>query len=387
MSGKIKVAVIGGGGQTGPYILEHFRNEPSFEVTAVCRNEVTAGSLKMAGHRVVCFSTSDLEATQKALADTDVVVNLASASGSPGRARAQNEATVRALLSLTNTERLITFSSVAVYGSCVDASRSTFERPRPDEPYGKDKLELERTIEKLAKTSRVKATVLRLGHVYGPEQWVSRLALLIAKMPQKGLPFDGRLPSNAIYVGNLAKSLRSMIKDGSHVGTFNMIDSPTTTWRQVFDWNTSAAGLPPVPAMSDEDSEKLRQHYRALAATGHLMRFGKEMTAWARSLPSSMVQACPAVKDIGQIVLARSRTERLERFVQKWYSSSFAPSASDFPGYSIPKIGKLLSDGIPGPNAASASSIGREDSARLFSWYSTMNDPDYIERAAAGARV
>src|SRR4029079_9284916 len=108
------------------------------------------------------------------LQGADVVVNAAREIDRPKRARMRNEALVGSIVRHARAALVVHFSTVAVYGSCVDAAFSTFERPHADGTYGREKLRLERFAIAAARTAGQPLDIVRLGHVYGPGQGISR---------------------------------------------------------------------------------------------------------------------------------------------------------------------------------------------------------------------
>src|SRR5207244_6874113 len=134
-------------------------------------------------------------------------------SGMPAHARAANEALIAAIAATAGRRRIIHFSSVAVYGTCIQQGRNTFARPRPDSVYGVDKLRVEADLCRRVRRSAHSAAVLRMGHVYGAGQWLSRFVLAALHEPDRRLPFAGRLPANAIHVENVAAAIIQLLTD------------------------------------------------------------------------------------------------------------------------------------------------------------------------------
>src|ERR1051326_8290351 len=264
----IRVAIVGAGGQVGPKLLAYLADDPGMQVRGICRNEVTAGPLRIEGFDIRCGSVGDIETAQRLLGDCEVILNCAAASGTTTalQAREQDQAILRSLCSLPGKKRLVHFSSVGVYGTCLDARRNRFENPRPDWSYGREKLRLERFLAHHSRGTGHEIVVLRMGHVYGAGQWVSRQVLETARDPRRRLPFDGQRASNAVHVHNVAAAIRTLIVDWARPGTYNLCDSPPATWRQVFDWNTNAVGMTPVPGMDPDESARWLAYYRRVTA-------------------------------------------------------------------------------------------------------------------------
>jgi nucleoside-diphosphate-sugar epimerase len=371
----IQVAIVGAGGAVGSKLLAYLGGDTASCLRGVCRNEVTAGPLRIAGFDVRCGDVTDVQAAQELLGDCDLVVNCAAASGNPGQARAQDEALLRALSGLPGKRRFIHFSSVGVYGTCVTAGRNTFERPSPDWPYGRDKLHLERYLTRRMVSSAHECIILRMGHVYGAGLWLSRAILEMMEEPEFRLPFDGRLPSNAIHVRNVAAAVRTLIRKWAEPGLYNLFDAPVRTWREVFDWNSAAVHSLPVTGLEADPSERSASYFRRCAASPLGRRLASEAMAWAGSLPGSLVSACPSVKDLGARLLVSLRSAPFARRVQFAYSGIMA---RDDPRPNVPVRPWLVSDGAPGRQLSYSGELGPEDAEALARWYFRYRNPDSL---------
>lgn len=256
-----RVAVTGAGGRVGSALVASLARAGECEVVAIVRNEFAAKLLGAAGAEVRVGSVTDPALSRKALAGCDAVVNCALARGWPATARRQNEAIVRNIAEAPGVRRVVHFSTVAVYGMCVDPGLSTFERPRPDSSYGIDKLCLERLALRLFSARGIRHYIVRLGHVYGPSQWVSRDVLQRLRDPDFALPFGGANPSNAVCIEAVATAVRRLLGSDQPSGIANLVDSPQSTWRTIFDLHAELLGTAPVASMSDGDSLALRNRF------------------------------------------------------------------------------------------------------------------------------
>ncbi len=373
----ITVGIVGAGGQVGPALLSSLADGPHLRVFGVCRNEISAGPLRAEGHDVRCGSVTDPATATELLGDVDVIVNCSATSGTPAAKSVAERGMLSALAGLPGGKRLIHFSSVAVYGSCIDARRNLFERPHPDQPYGRHKLDLEHHLWRCLRAGAHEAVILRLGHVYGAGQWLSRFALDAARDPRFRLPFDGRLPSNAVHAANVSAAIRKLILDWPRPGTYNLLDAPATSWREVFDWNTNAVGAGRVPAMSEDESGRVAAHHRRQAAIPLRARLASEIAAWVRTLPGSFMAACPAVKTLGILALATSRLERLERQLLKGYKRRAARAGGA--AAPLPALESwLLSDGAPGEQLAYHGDIPPGAATAVAAWHRRYAEPDAI---------
>ncbi|MBV9950193.1 MAG: NAD(P)-dependent oxidoreductase [Myxococcales bacterium] len=368
---NLRVAIVGAGGNIGRTLLERLRADESLRVRGICRNELTAAPLRLAGFDVRCGDVSDARQATALVGDCDVVVNCASAAALPGTARREERAVVRGLLGVKGPRRLLHFSSVAAYGTCI-TERNTFERPRPDHPFGRDKLDLERFLARHAPADR-QVVVLRMGHVYGAEQWVSRFVL-----DQLGtgwrLPYDGRFASNAVHVANAAAAVRSLLTS-DQVGTFNLFDSPQSTWREVFDWNTNAIGARPVAGLDDATSDAVRDHFGRISRepARQLLR---EVGAWARGLPISLASSSQQVRFLAMGLLSTLQSTKLEQHVVK----RFFGGHLDRRGPSPLLVGESwsVSQPAPGPCVVYARAVNADDVRAAARWHEGYASPDAL---------
>lgn len=256
-----RVAVTGAGGRVGSALVASLARSGQCDVVAIVRNEFAAKLLGVVGAEVRIGSVTDPALSRKALAGCDAVVNCALAKGWPATARRHNEAIVRNIAEAPGVRRVVHFSTVAVYGMCVDPDISTFERPRPDSSYGIDKLCLERLAVRLFSARGIRHYIVRLGHVYGPSQWVSRDVLQRLRDPAFALPFGGANPSNAVSIEAVAAAVGRLLGGDQPSGIANLVDSPQSTWCTIFDLHAGLLGAQPVASLSDGESLALRRRY------------------------------------------------------------------------------------------------------------------------------
>jgi len=374
---KKRIVVLGAGGQIGKTIVSRLGRATDLSVVGVVRNALTAAPLRAAGLEVRLGNILAADQRERLIGDADIIVNCASASALWGQARTEDRAVIDAVM-MASRARLIHFSSVAVYGTCLDPVRNTYEHPRPDAPYGRDKLNLERHVEaKGKKASHAKPVILRMGHVYGPEQWVSRYVLdrATGTIPGFSLPFDGRLPSNAVHVANVASAVNVLVHDDKLLGTFNLFDPGQSTWRAVFDWNTHALGMAPVASLSPEMSERLRLAFRRRAAMAVPVAVAHDVTGWLKSLPMSLVAASPSLRDLALSTMSTLQSSRFEQKVLAVYGEMSVRRLSE----PLPiKETWLLSEGAPGPTISFPDERDASQREAVAAWYNGFASPDAL---------
>jgi nucleoside-diphosphate-sugar epimerase len=230
--------------------------------------------------------------SQKLLSDCDRIIHcaLAMVSGKPKRSRRLNKAMIDNFSDLEGLRQFIHLSSIAVYPEGINRlkfPKSTFERPRPDNEYGRSKLLIEQYVQRMCKSKRLDYYILRLGHVIGARMDRSREILELAQTPQFRLPFNGDLPSNTVHVEHLASLIIELLSKPLSGGTYNVADE-NRTWRQVFDWHSKSVTLPPVQGMTKEISIR---HQSLCRSKSMLM----DIVRWVRALPFFGLINYPAV--------------------------------------------------------------------------------------------
>ncbi len=311
------VGVTGAAGQVGSVLVRRLLDIADVKTVAVCRNSISAGVVQSLAPdcEIRMGSITEMESAKRILGDCDVIVNsaLAMVSGRPRESRLLNKAIIDCCLEMPGLKSLIHFSSVSVYGACVDSKnsrRGTFSQPRPDNDYGRSKLYIERYAEQRCRQKKLNLCVLRLGHVIGAGMDRSRQLIEAAADPAFELPFNGELPSNTVHVERLATALIDCILGGIPEGAFNMADR-NRTWREVMDWHCRWTGLEMVRGMVRERSEDLVEDYRRRSVL-------RDVLGWTRSLPLMSLATNPTIMDFGFRVLTMA-PESVTRSVASAY--------------------------------------------------------------------
>ena len=298
---NIKVGVLGANGQIASTLLRRLTKDSDVKPVAICRNRVGAAVISDVDCDIRIGSVADEDTARKLLNDCHAVVNCIWPNLPSKEIRPENEAIIHNLRGLKSLTRVIHLSSVAVYG-CIH-SGSTFARPRPDTSYGREKLSLEKYVARVFSGSSVEYFIIRLGHVFGPHQWLSASVIDLAGSGAFSLPFDGDCPSNAIHVDELANALTWLVSGTLPSGTYNLAATPQQTWRQIFDWHTKICGLPRVTAMSKDDSKALRESYIRTSQRSMGIKCMIEILGWLRSLPVQQLIGSGEVRNVGSKLL------------------------------------------------------------------------------------
>jgi len=337
----MKVGVTGASGQVGSRLLRHL-SENGIPAVGAVRNPLGAALCDAVapGSTIRIGSLTPPPGEPHLLDDCDVIINcaIASSGGIPRHAYTRNTSLVDGLLNAKSLRWLIHFSTVAVYGELIAADTTT---PRPSSEYGRSKLHVERHAVRRARDQKIDCSVIRLGHVYGDGIARSREIIELSRDAAFRLPFDGRLPSNAIHVDAVGAAIVGLLTGGTRGAVYSLAEA-SNSWRDVFDWHTSCLGFAPVSRMPDQDSAAHRA-----ALTPSLTR---ETLAWAKGLPLKSLVRSPAMFDLALQTLVHTPdavTRRLSDVNRRTGARSHIARADAAGALSVPAL--YFSAGMPGP--------------------------------------
>jgi len=378
MSG-LRVGVLGAGGQVGLAVLRGLCEDGGISAVGICRNRVS--SLRVASHglKVRTTQTDDAKSLAESTRDLDALVNCALPQYGPSKTSLANRRLANALATACAKRHLVHLSSVAVYGDFISSEPTLFRSPRPDTAYGRQKLEMETLLRKFARSQRANCTILRVGHVYGPELRWSETILSLINDTHFHLPFDGRRPSNAIAISNLIEAVREVLLASDADATFNLTDSPQTPWRELFDMHARASSTKFVRALRSSDSEAMAEQYRKWSQTGLFSRWVRESARWFLQLPGSYLTAVPSIKAFAQRAIATFGSENLDARLWALYCRHLAPHTNPCPFSNIHPL--FFSDAVPGPHLEYHPAHPAKITSGLSDWYSVAFTPPERSRA------
>jgi len=219
-----------------------------FVGTALCRELLARGHAVRAAVRRLSPSAQtglrqilipDLagEFDRRALVEgVDAVVHLAAvahhAAGEPETRRVNVDATARLVEAAAGLARRFVFmSSVKVHGEdSGNAAYTESDPPRPEDSYGRSKLEAERLLVEHAARSGMELVLIRPPLVYGAGVKANFLRLL--SWVDSGLPLplaNVRNRRSLIYLGNLVDALARCIEHPAARGPFLLSDEETVS--------------------------------------------------------------------------------------------------------------------------------------------------------------
>jgi nucleoside-diphosphate-sugar epimerase len=380
----LKVGIVGGAGQVGSALLRSLNTEREIQAFGICRNRVSAARVASLGMPVRIVQTDDPVQLAQETRDLDVIVNCALPQYQPSMTSVANHRLALSLTSACAGKRLVHLSSVAVYGDFLSSRKDFFDHPKPDITYGRQKLQMEQLLRKLAKKHSAKCTILRLGHVYGPQLRWSEGFFDLIKTDGFRLPFDGELASNAIWIDNLIAGIKQVIIAPPAQDTVNLVDSPQTTWREIFDLHSKACGRPAVEPLDQFESNRRFLIAKTKGQTGLAKRLFLESAAWLIHLPSSYVASAPAFKTLSQRIVAGIGSKGLDSRLWALYCRHFSARADGAPGPTT--LAVLLSEPVPGHCLTYNGSRPTECLSALEAWHNAISTPHVSHRTIFHSR-
>jgi nucleoside-diphosphate-sugar epimerase len=240
-----RVAVIGANGQVGAELCLLLAARPDIDLVPVCRNRSGSAFLRWQGIRCRHGRVGDPLDAPRLLADCDIIVNSSLASGTPAQIRRVEDAIVRNMFAHSNAgAAIIHFSTQSVYG---DARDRRWIRWR--NPYGRVKLATERRVRSESRRRRKPAYILRLGHVCGMLQEISNSIRTEIRAASVLLP-SRDCSSNTVYTAAIAGAIDQIIRKAARAGTYDLMNTPRWSWREVYEYEARVCGMPFAPKLA-----------------------------------------------------------------------------------------------------------------------------------------
>ena len=236
-----RVAIVGANGQVGAELALILKNFPELSLVPISRSRRGSAYLRWKGVACRHGAVSDPNAAPALIGDCDLILNLALPAGLPREIRKESQAIIESCARFAKPgAKIVYFSTQSVYGA---AAPDQWIRWRNG--YGQEKLRGEGDARRSASRHNRKLWVLRLGHVCGELQSIS---LMMRRQMQAGpvrLAEQGHFLSNCTHVATIARTVLALSKDaGEPPGTYDLIDVPHRSWREIYEWEASRAGVP-----------------------------------------------------------------------------------------------------------------------------------------------
>jgi nucleoside-diphosphate-sugar epimerase len=233
-----RIAVIGANGQVGAEVCLLLAARGA-DVVPIARNRFGSAFLRYHGLPCRHGLVADPAQAARLLGDCDVVVNLTLASivGRPAEARRINRALAEnAARGSAPGARIVHCSTIEVYGDHRPGPRIRWRNA-----YGREKRTGERRAVRAGRRLGREVYVVRLGHVCGEHQNITRLIREhVASRPVR-IPRIDR-PSNCVYTATIVDAILKIAAGHESPGTYDLLNRPQWSWRAVFSYEAQRTG-------------------------------------------------------------------------------------------------------------------------------------------------
>jgi nucleoside-diphosphate-sugar epimerase len=249
----LKLAVVGANGQVGAELCLLLSARKDIELIAVCRNRSGSAFLRWQGIACRHGRVADPSDAARLLGDCDIVVNSSLAGGTPAQIRRIEDRIIENMVAHSKASAtVIHFSTQSVYGD-----------PRPNRwirwrnPYGRAKLATERRLRRTARRAGKAAFILRLGHVCGTLQEISHGVRESIAEDTVVLPVED-CSSNTVYTAAIVGAIEQIMRRAAKPGTYDLMNSPLWTWREVYEYEANALHMPFTPRIVKSQPASLK---------------------------------------------------------------------------------------------------------------------------------
>jgi dTDP-4-dehydrorhamnose reductase len=257
-----KVAVIGANGQVGAELCLLLAARSDMELVPICRNRSGSGFLRSQGIACRHGRVADSKEARRLLNDCEIVINSSLANGTPADIRRIEDSIVRNMFEFSRQgATIIHFSTQSVYGD-----PSPGRRIRWLNPYGRVKLTTERRVRSTQRRTGKPAYILRLGHVCGSLQEISHAIRVQIRDGDVVLPAED-CSSNTVYTAAIIGAVDQIARGGVKPGTYDLMNSPLWSWREVYAYEASVGQMPLAPrVVAGTDRRSWRAVVSSMAA-------------------------------------------------------------------------------------------------------------------------
>ncbi|MDO5700861.1 MAG: NAD(P)-dependent oxidoreductase [Bowdeniella nasicola] len=276
----MRVVITGVGGLVGRHLAAHLN--PSHDVVGLSRQaDVTVPNVTMAGPG---YAPDHL---RRVFATADAVIHLAARRGStePTAAFLPDVALTEIVTSAARdagVARFVLASSISVYDPSLDLPWHEECVGVPRNAYGIAKLAAEHVALHHARASAARhgrpfeVVVLRLAHVYGPDEDSPHAIPTMLSHAAQGRPLMACPPSerrrDLVYVADVARACALALEQTVPTGVYNVGSGAAASTYEVANVIACAAGLEKptvVPAWSESAVPSLLDLTRAREALGY----------------------------------------------------------------------------------------------------------------------
>ncbi len=361
---NMRIGVLGANGQVGLAVCKEIASRSDVQGIAIVRNGLAAGVVQVLVGDDIEIRVGSLSPStgQRLVGDCDAIINCAFPAASGAAAgRQANERLFAAIKQAAPQAHLTHLSSVAVYGpGSVEATH-----PKPSSSYGTEKVHHERVLRGLFGADQL--LMVRLGHVYGADTPVTGFILDRVTDPHFRLPVPDDAASNAVAMLRAGRALLAAAASKT-IGSYDLVDEPSTRWRTLFDWHCDAFGMPKV--MTGNGAGPTRPSLPATVAAA--------LRSSVRVPDPGVLAANPIIRGAFDSVVTGVPAD-FEQAARRWYQRQAV-------GRQLTRIGSpptevpdwIFYPKSPGHNLPATPVDLFEQRSGIFEWYRRVTDPRWI---------
>lgn len=247
----MRIAVLGANGQVGAELCLLLARQEKVEVVPVCRNRMGSAFLRFQGLPCRHGDPADRMETRRLIGDCDVIANLALASLEHNyrEAMALHDNLIRNIARFTRRSgKHIFFSTMSIYGDARAHQRMVFRSL-----YGREKARCEKVARAAGRQHGRATFIFRLGHVCGELQGLTREIRERIALPPVQVP-DLERASNTVHVATIVDAILKVSTGAVAPGTYDLMNSPQWSWKEVFEYEGRMIEVPPVFAACSEQA-------------------------------------------------------------------------------------------------------------------------------------
>ncbi len=262
---QLKVLVTGASGFLGCRLVERLLLGEKVEVRAMAHRPGRASRLARLPVEIAWCDITDEVQVRDAVKGCDVVVHCAyGATGGAGQNRSvtvDGTRVVAEAAAAAKVQRFVHISSVAVHSYSPSpgvTEESVLEKC--SDAYCRDKIDAEKAVQDVIARKGLKATILRMGNIYGPFSgpWTLRPLAHIAE-GKVALVDDGSHDSNMVFVDNAVEAILLSIDRAQAVGEVFFITDEILSWSELYGAYSHWLGDKPLESIKgDELAEMLK---------------------------------------------------------------------------------------------------------------------------------
>lgn len=245
----MRIAVLGANGQVGAELCLLLARQEGIEVVPVCRSRMGSAFLRSRGVACRHGDVGDAEQAPSLIEDCDVVADLALVGLEQNyrESMAIHDRLIRHVARYGKQGgKHIYFSTMSVYGDARVKQRLVFRSL-----YGREKHRCEKVARASGKKHGRDTFILRLGHVCGELQGITRE--IRSRVEQGSIPVpDVNRPSNTVHVATIVDAILKVSAGTVIPGTYDLMNRPQWTWKEVFEYEGRVVGITPTFTVCEE---------------------------------------------------------------------------------------------------------------------------------------